>query len=197
MSRVIMKKIKRQILNRWPCFNVVDSTYFFHQSYKNIASGFCLEKTPTTLYVWKIMYPLFDPRTRLHLTYSDRIGHIDEGDDILESLSELLEEENIFEFYNVPTDRFIEYLTNREGGLSNSFVRRVVAIGLYLENKNQDALETLRPLLSCKAYSNQESFREVVDTMIYKLEQGEDLWPTINQWERANRELLESRTIQQ
>lgn len=68
------------VLSRLPGFSSTDE-YFFVEPLQHVMSGFVCEKTPRGAYIWKFVFPLFDPFKTVSLSYSQRLawpaGYID------------------------------------------------------------------------------------------------------------------------
>lgn len=80
MYKFNRKKFISSILGTAPQLANTD-LYFYLKPAKHILCGILCEATPNGIYLWEFVYPLFDRKDFIHLTYSQRIkfpeGYID------------------------------------------------------------------------------------------------------------------------
>jgi len=149
------------VLLNFPEFGTYDG-FFYFKPVDQVMTGFKLEKTRRGAYIWKIVYPLFDPKSRINLTYSKRIvgefGFIEDAnkytnEELANHFCERIKP-HIYELKSLTNAHdFNKYILDNDDYLSNPMIRAVFACSNILEGNHEVAKQHF-----CKAIIDIEGY---------------------------------------
>ncbi|MDC0603290.1 hypothetical protein OAP14_09750 [Aliiglaciecola sp.] len=160
------KKFVNEVLDTIPDVRCHEG-YFYFQDSEEVLSGFYLERTRHGAYIWKVVYPFYDPASTIHLTYSLRLdgeaGYIDTKStpkkDLASKLCSIVEP-LLEEIQSTRTSRdFKSYIEKNEEFMMNPLVRGVYGTTLLLADMYDDGVNELKICInSLNANQNPEDY---------------------------------------
>ena len=89
------QQILSNIVKEFPEYEILKPVFVVKKEFDLILSGYALDRTPSTIYINKFSYPLYDHNGSLHLGYSKRLdkNFISLNDDIKTQLGKRVTQE--------------------------------------------------------------------------------------------------------
>jgi hypothetical protein len=131
-SKQMIKKIHRHYSSTFILSNAIVSN-----RYEHILNGLFVDKTPSSIRVYRFIFPLFDTSGNIHLTYSERIGSVNlfKGvinkkcdNEIFEQTFEIVREHESILSQFMSIDNFCAYLESAAGVLENGYGMFIYAL---------------------------------------------------------------------
>ena len=131
-SKQFIKKINRHYPGTFILSNAIVS-----DRYEHVLNGLFIDKTPSSIRVYRFIFPLFDTSGDIHLNFSERIGSVNLFKDVFNKKCEneifeqtfeiVLENECMLsQFMNI--GEFCAYMESKPGGLENAYGMFVYAL---------------------------------------------------------------------
>lgn len=122
-----MKKLIKKLCRIYPEYFALDNA-LVRKRYEHILSGFFLERTRGSIYVYVFIFPLFDNSEVIHLLYSNRVGHISldssgkgfsSGKDYLNQICEIIDKSDFIVPGIISLKDFCNLMESMNGVLDN------------------------------------------------------------------------------